>query len=105
MQFHAELSWSASTNKLNTTIWADNVGTDTARIQTGQCAFNVIAYDGHGNPVWYNRPPPKYICLDEKLIYELAPKKENFLPAKHISAVITGTGIFPKATGIGRSRQ
>lgn len=77
VQFHAELTWSASKNQLNTTIWAVNTGMNKARIQTGPCAFFVIAYHKNGDPVWYNRMPDDYVCFDEMLIYELAPKERK----------------------------
>ncbi|MDZ7659261.1 hypothetical protein [Fodinibius sp.] len=75
VKFHGELTLSASNNNLNTKIWAENISTDTASIEAGPCAFNVIAYSEGNNPVWYNRPPDKYICTDQLFIYRIAPKE------------------------------
>ncbi|MEL7834671.1 hypothetical protein [Fodinibius sp. Rm-B-1B1-1] len=75
VKFHGEISWSASVNSLNTTIEVENIGTDTASIKTGPCAFNVIAYSKEDKPVWYNRPPDKFICTDQLLTYRIAPQE------------------------------
>ncbi|WP_141239912.1 hypothetical protein [Aliifodinibius salipaludis] len=79
IQFHGEILWSASDNSLNTKIKAKNIGTDTARIETGPCAFNIIANNKNSEPVWYNRPPGKYVCPDELIVYRIAPEETKEL--------------------------
>lgn len=91
VQFHAEISVQISTNSLSTRIWAENMGSETARIETGACAFNVIAYDRNGGPVWFNRMPKDYICFDELLVYDVAPKEAKELTGQ---MYISGTDWF-----------
>lgn len=77
--FHGEVIWSASDDSINTKIEVENIGTDTAKIEAGPCAFNVIAYSKDNEPVWYNRPPNNYICPDILIIYRIAPKETKQL--------------------------
>ncbi len=79
VKFHGEISWSVSDDSINTKIEVKNIGADTARIEAGPCAFNVIAYSKDNEPVWYNRPPNEYICTDQLLIYRIAPKETKQL--------------------------
>ncbi|MGN8225145.1 hypothetical protein [Gracilimonas sp. BCB1] len=79
VKFQAEIRWSAASHLVQTDIKAKNIGADTARIETGPCAFNVIAYTKEGEAVWYNRPPDQYICTDEMLIYKIAPEETRHL--------------------------
>lgn len=71
--FQGEISWSARENSIDARIWAENIGTNSARIETGTCAFNIIAYNADGEPVWYNRMPEDYVCFDELLVYTFDP--------------------------------
>ncbi len=82
VQFYGEVSWLASNNALNTKIWAENVGADTAKIETGTCAFNVVAYAEDNKPVWYNRTANDYVCPDKLIIYEIAPKETKELASQ-----------------------
>lgn len=79
VKFLGEISWSASDDSINTMIEVENIGTDTARIETGPCAFNVIANNKNGDPVWYNRPPSNFVCFDKLISYEIAPKETKQL--------------------------
>ncbi|MDR9367413.1 MAG: hypothetical protein RI575_18915 [Balneolaceae bacterium] len=76
IEFNAEVSWVNSTHELQTKIWAVNSGSDTAIIETGVCAFNVLAYtpsEEGQKLVWYNKMPENYICMDEMLVYTIPP--------------------------------
>ncbi|MCW9708321.1 hypothetical protein [Fodinibius salsisoli] len=79
IQFHEKILWSASDDSLFTTIEVENIGTDTARIETGPCAFNVVAYNESSEPIWYNRTTNNYICPDELFVYNIAPKETQIL--------------------------
>tara|TARA_R100000908_G_scaffold56123_1_gene31496 strand:- start:28176 stop:28715 length:540 start_codon:yes stop_codon:yes gene_type:complete len=79
VQFYGEISWSTSDDSLNSKIMVENIGTDTARIETGPCAFNVIANNKNNDPVWYNRPPSNFVCFDKLITYEIAPKETKQL--------------------------
>jgi len=77
VKMQAEVSWVNSTNELETKIWAVNLDSDNATIETGPCAFNVLAYTSWGEDkelVWYNKMPENYICFDELLRYTIPPK-------------------------------
>ncbi|HKL66283.1 MAG TPA: hypothetical protein VJ877_00215 [Bacteroidales bacterium] len=73
VQFHGEISWSARDNSIETQIWAENVGSSTARIETGVCSFHIIAYNADYKLVWYNRLAENVVCLDELLVYKISP--------------------------------
>lgn len=76
VQLRGEVSWVDSTDELKSKIWAVNLGSDTATIKTGPCAFNVLAYttsDEEQELVWYNKMPENYICFDEMLVYTIPP--------------------------------
>lgn len=70
-----EVSWVDSTDKIKTKIWVVNLGSDTATIKTGPCAFNVLAYTSSKEEqelIWHNRMPENYICQDETLVYTIS---------------------------------
>jgi hypothetical protein len=76
VEFQAEVSWLHSTDELETKIWAVNSGSDTATIQTGVCAFNVLAYTLTKDTrklVWHSKMPENYICQDVMLTYTIPP--------------------------------
>lgn len=76
VQLRGEVSWVDSTDELITKIWADNLGSDTATIKTGQCAFNLLAYsltENSNDLIWHNKMPEEYICQDELLTYTIPP--------------------------------
>lgn len=79
VQFSGEISGSASDNRLNTKIWVENIGNDTVRIETGACAFNVVAYNTNSRPVWYSRMPNHNVCTDELLVYTITPNETKEL--------------------------
>ncbi|MBD3615995.1 MAG: hypothetical protein HUJ22_05425 [Gracilimonas sp.] len=76
LQLHREVSWVDSSDKLKTKIWVVNTGSETAVIETGPCAFNVMAYttsEEDRKLVWYNKMPENYICPDELITYSISP--------------------------------
>jgi hypothetical protein len=71
-----EVSWIDSTEELKTKIWAVNSGSDTAKIETGTCAFKVLAYSSGEEAqelVWHSKMPENYICPDVLLTYTIPP--------------------------------
>ncbi|WP_146198555.1 hypothetical protein [Rhodohalobacter mucosus] len=81
VQLRGTVSRVGLTNEINTQIWAVNMGADTARIETGVCAFNLLAYNSRKENrklVWYNRMPENYVCFDELLNYNL-PSSDSLL--------------------------
>jgi len=76
VQLRGQVSWVDSTDELKTNIWAVNLGSETATIETGPCAFNVLAYTSTEDTkelVWHNKMPEDYICRDEMLVYTIPP--------------------------------
>src|SRR6056297_3621021 len=68
IQLRAEISWDRSSQSLETEIWAENTSSDTTRIETGTCAFQVLAYDSSNRDrelIWHNQMPQDWICTDE----------------------------------------
>lgn len=95
--FQGEISWSAGENSIDTHIWAENVGTDTARIETGHCAFNIIAYSADGEPVWYNRAIENAVCFDELMVFKI-PTGET-LPLTQQSYISGSRWYYPIPAG------
>jgi len=82
IELQAEINWDSSNRSLETEIWAENTSSDTTRIETGTCAFQVLAYDSSNRDrelIWHNQMPQDWICTDELIIFTLKPEEEKML--------------------------
>ncbi|MDZ7756487.1 hypothetical protein [Rhodohalobacter sp.] len=82
IQLRAEISWDHLSQSLETEIWAENTSSDTTRIETGPCAFQILAYDSSGSDrelIWHSEMPQDWVCMDELLRFTLLPKEEKQL--------------------------
>jgi len=82
IELQAEINWDSSNRSLETEIWAENTSSDTTRIETGTCAFQVLAYDSSNRDrelIWHNQMPQDWICTDELIIFTLKPEEEKIL--------------------------
>ncbi|MEX0823540.1 MAG: hypothetical protein WD008_04075 [Balneolaceae bacterium] len=76
------INWDRSGPSLETEIWAENMSSDTAKIEAGPCSFQLLAYRTSGDDrelIWHNQMPEGYICMDELLTYTINPKEEKQL--------------------------
>jgi hypothetical protein len=76
LQLRGEVSWVDSTDELKTEIWLVNTSSDTTTVETGACAFNVMAYtisEEDRELVWYNKMPENYVCPDVLYTYRIPP--------------------------------
>lgn len=76
VQLKAEIRWDNSNQSLETHIRAINATSDTTVIETGSCAFQILAYtsaDSGKELIWHSQMPEHFVCLDELLVYQIPP--------------------------------
>jgi hypothetical protein len=76
VQLHADIQWDESSQSLETNIWAKNVSADTTVIETGPCAFQILAYTSAGSGkelIWHSQMHEHFVCFDELLVYQIPP--------------------------------
>lgn len=76
VQLHAEIQWDESSQSLETNIRAENISADTTEIETGPCAFQILAYSSADTGkllIWYSQMPDDFVCFDELLVYQIPP--------------------------------
>ncbi|PKD42405.1 hypothetical protein [Rhodohalobacter barkolensis] len=76
VQLQAEIHWIDSTQTLETNIRAENVSADTTVIETGSCAFQILAYSSAGSGkelIWHSQMHEHFVCFDELLVYQIPP--------------------------------
>jgi hypothetical protein len=76
IQLQAEIQREDSSQSLETHIRATNATNGTTVIQTGSCAFQILAYnsaDSGKELIWHSQMPEHFVCFDELLIYQIPP--------------------------------
>jgi protocatechuate 3,4-dioxygenase beta subunit len=79
------VSWVDSTDELKTEIWLVNTSSETTIVETGPCAFNVMAYtisDENPELVWYNIMPENYVCPEVLYTYRIPPQDTVILESQ-----------------------
>ncbi len=76
VQLHADIHWDDSNQALKTEIRAKNATNDTTSIETGPCAFQILAYTSTNSGkelIWHSQMPEHFVCFDELLMYQIPP--------------------------------